>query len=275
MANLRVVYDNAADRATITASTTAGSLAATNLKTELKSEVWRSTGTTATLTATWAAAETVGMMALVFANLTPTATVQVKGYTETADAVAVFDTGAVLACPAVAGLMAMGTVPQGVNGYAYGGSAYGVCWFTAYPIKKLTVLITDTSNTAGYVEVSRLVTGNYWSPVNNAEVGAELSVIDTSKQERTDAGDLRTDRGTQSKALSVDFAVMTASDRNYMWSILRGNGLFRPVFFSLSPQATDAGEEQLHQIYGKVARQSAIRYQLVNQFSSKLEIEEV
>lgn len=56
MANLRIIYDNAADRATLTASTTAGALAATNLQRDEKAAIWRSTDTTATLTATWATA---------------------------------------------------------------------------------------------------------------------------------------------------------------------------------------------------------------------------
>ena len=64
MANIRFIHDNAADRATLAASTTAGSLAATNLQRNEKAAIWRSTGTTATIAATWAIAEPVDSVVL-------------------------------------------------------------------------------------------------------------------------------------------------------------------------------------------------------------------
>ncbi len=80
MPNLRILYDNAADRATITASTTAGSLAASNLKIDKKSKVWRGAAATTTgrLTATWTTPESLGLMAIPFCNLSATATVQIR-----------------------------------------------------------------------------------------------------------------------------------------------------------------------------------------------------
>ena len=48
--NVRIIYDNAADRATITASSTAGVLVASNMQDDRKSVVWRSTSTSATIT---------------------------------------------------------------------------------------------------------------------------------------------------------------------------------------------------------------------------------
>jgi len=77
------------------------------------------------------------------------------------------------------------------------------------------------------------------------------------------------------KTISLDLNFMPASDRDALWKILRSNGLFKPVYFSLTPQATDKLEEQMFQVYGKLSRTSAIQYQFVNQYSSKLEIEEV
>lgn len=276
MANLRVVYDNAVDRATVSTSSTAGSLGANNMKSDFKSEVWRSTSKTAnTITLTWPAAEIVAMVALVFCNLTATATIQVHGYAEPGDSVALFDTGAVLACPSAFGGWEWGMLPLGVNGYTSGGATYGVCWFQARPVKKLVITVNDSDNTNNFIEVSRLVSGAYWTPENNAEVGAEVGISDSTTNERSDAGDLRSNRGMLAKTVAVDLNVMTAADRNALWGIFRGNGMYTPVFFSLCPEDSDPSEEQLYQVFGKVAKQTAIRYQFVNQFSSKLELEEI
>lgn len=166
-------------------------------------------------------------------------------------------------------------MPLGVNGYSYGGAAYGVVWFDAYSVRKLVVTLTDNDNTSGYIEVSRLIAGSYWTPENNAEHGVGIVVQDSSKNERSDAGDLFTARGTLSKVISIDLKYMTASDRNSLWNLVRGSGMHKPVYFSLVPEADDPSEEQIYQVFGKVSKQSAIQYQFVNQFSSKLDLEEI
>ena len=54
MSNLRLIYDNATDRATsISASTTSGALVAANLQNDFKGQVHRSTGTSVSYTLTW------------------------------------------------------------------------------------------------------------------------------------------------------------------------------------------------------------------------------
>ena len=278
MSNLRVVYDNAADRATLAASSTAGSLVVNNMLSDIKSEVWRSQGPTATVTVTWPdAGELIGMVALPFCSLSSGATVRVRAYETLAAALPVLDTGVVIAAAAPPfDVWGWGSEPLGVNAYAYGGGTYGVVWFnTIITAQKLVIDIDDTSNPLGYIECSRLVTGTYWEPVNNADFGVEIGVGDLSKHERSDAGDLRTDRGAIYKTMSMDLSIMPAQDRNAMWRILRGNGMSRPIYLSLVPQAQDAFEEQAFQIYGKLSRQSALRYQFVNQYSSQLEIEEI
>jgi len=78
MSNMRIVYDNAADRATVTASSTAGALVVANLLTDRKSDVWRATGPAASIYAAWPAAETIQAVALPFCNLSPTATMRVR-----------------------------------------------------------------------------------------------------------------------------------------------------------------------------------------------------
>jgi len=274
MPNLRVVYDNAVDRATLSATAGVGTLVAANLLTDIKSEVWRTATTSASITLTWANSEVIGLAALPFCSLSQTATIRVRGYTNTADATPAVDTGVVLACPVGVGAWDWGSTALGVNSYAYAGSAYATAWFAQTSVKKLVIDIVDTGST--YIEAARLVVGAYWSPLNNAEHGAvQITMADLSKHERSDAGDLRTDRGAMFKKISLDLSLMPAEDRNIIWNISRINGMSRPVFFSLTPQSTDAVEEQVFSLYGKLSQQGGIRYQFANQYNTSIEIEEI
>lgn len=276
MANLRIVYDNAANRASVTASSTAGSLVASNLLTDIKSEVWRSTTTSATITLTWTEGEFLSMVALPFCNLTSAATVRVRAYATASDTIPILDTGEVFAASAPEfESFEWGNALLGANAYAYGGGTYGVVWFEEVVAKKLVIDIADTLNPSGYIEAARLVTGEYWSPVNNADYGLSVNAVDNSRHERSDAGDLRVERGVMFKSLSLELQYMPASDRNAMWNILRGNGMYKPVFLSVCPQSEDEFEEQIFQIYGRLSRSGSMRYQFVNQFSTQLEIEEI
>lgn len=84
MPNLRLLFDNAIDRATLTASSTAGALVAANLQTDVKSDVWRATSTTARLTGIFNAAEAVQAIVLPMCNLSPTAMMRARVTSEAA-----------------------------------------------------------------------------------------------------------------------------------------------------------------------------------------------
>lgn len=264
MPNLRVVYNNAADKtATLVASTTAGSLAASNLQTDIKTEIWRSTSTTATLTATWGGSYNASCVSLPFSNLTPTATMRVQCYTLSGDSSAVLDTGNVLCCAANTGF-----VPT------FGGT-YATVWFAQTSVQKIVITITDTANTAGYVQAGRLVIGTYWTPDRDPESDSvKLTMQDDSKPFRSESGNLWTDRGPMYKKLSLDLQVMTQNDRNAIWRIVAGNGLTTSFFMSVMAQSSDAMEEQLHSVYGRLSTSSAIQYKYQHLSATSLQLEE-
>ncbi len=276
MNNLRIVYDNAVNRtSSLTASSTAGSLVAANLLTDIKSQTWRATGTSATLTATLAANETIACVALPFVNFTSGATIRVRGYA-TPSGTLLIDTGAVAACASVpAGLKGWGTRSLGANAFAYNGGAYAYAWFAPTVVQQLVIDLADSGNPAGYIEVSRLVVGNYWSPTYNADYGVTLTPADQSKQFRTDAGDLLTDLGTRSRSMKLNLSNMPATDRLAMTNLLTGNGLSAPVFFSLYPGSSDPALEQTFSIYAKLSAISSITANLPGVFVAPLELEEV
>ena len=282
MSNMRILYNNVADKATLTASSTAGSLGVAALLTDIKSDVWRATSGVAQITATWSLAQVVGVVVLPFCNLSGGATIRVRGYTLATDALPLLDTGYTQAATTIpldtTDTWSWGLDPLGVNAYTYGSGygsrTYAVSWVTVGAYEKLVIDIDDTYNPAGYVEVSRLVAGYYYEASINPQHGVDVGIADTSKHERSDAGDLITNRGTTHKTLSLNLSVMPVADRNIVWRLLR-NGVSKPFFLSLVPNATDAMEEQVFQIYGKLSRQGAIKYQFVNQYNTTLEVEEI
>ena len=275
MSNLKILYNNVADSATISASSTAGSLVASNLLTDIKSDVWRSTGTSATLTLTWSTSQLLSGFVLPFCNLTSTATFRIKLYTNTTDVSPVLDTGAVLACAsAPLGLWAWGAVPLGVNAYSYGGASYGVGWFTATSCKKITIDIVDTLNSSGYIEAARVVTGSVFTPENDAELNVDYWIDDRSVEARSGGGDLRMDIGTSSKGIKFNLANMNPADRLTIASILKGNGKYKPLYVSLFPNDTDTAKEQLYQIYGKLSGNLSIGHSNWNLFGCPVEIVE-
>lgn len=282
MPNLRIVSDNAVDRAaTLVASTTSGQLVAANLLSDRKSLVWRSTVPTATtLTATWADAETVACVALPHCNLSPASTIRVQLYDAAAGGTLLLDTNTLqpgaLACPAPARIPRGFTASAAASAYAYGGGAYARIWFAATAgVKRMVVTLVDAANLQGYIEAARLVAGRYWSPSENASYGASLSAMDLSTHYRTEAGDMMTDAGTRARSIDVQLDHMSAADRAQLFSIFLGGGMPAPLFFSLFPQSPDLALERDHMIYGKLSDMGAVTLPYMAAYSTRIPIEEI
>lgn len=280
--NLRILHDNAADRAVLAASSQAGTLGPANLQREGKSSVLRATGAAQTITATWQTAELVACVALVSTNLTSSAKMRVRGFAMPGDGVPVLDTGSIFPCPAAThGSYPWGVLPLGwnayrwggVNSWARGGGADAVAWFAPVRVRQLIIDIYAPQSPEGYVEVSRLVAGNYWSPEQNADYGAQLQLQDSSENYRTAAGELKSAMGVASDKLSVTLAHLTPMDRARLLRILRENGKGKAMLFSLFPENPDPLLEQDHMLYGKVSNIDAVATPYFETYSAPLQIE--
>lgn len=289
---MKLCYDNAADRSTLVASATASLLAASNLLNNIKSQVWRSSGTSATLTLTWPVPETVALVALAFTSLTAAATMRVRGYAD-GGMLALFDTGTQFA-PGVGGSVGTaqvidaqgksypgqrpagwGAAPLGVNSYSRAGGGYCVAYFGAQQVKSLVIDIDDPTNPLGYIEAGRIIAGDTWQPVHDAEIGSTIAAHDDSKHTRTDAGDLRTEIGPQYKGITLNLQYMPPGDRDTFWNILRRNGVSNPVFLSLMPSDQDQTGEAICQLFGKLTKTNALAIQYLGAYSTTLDMEEV
>jgi len=269
--NMRVIYNNLANAATITSSVTPiGVTTIANMQKDIKSLVCRTSGTTVTFTVTFASAVMIGAVVLPFCNLTSTALIGITlstGYTVTG----------VKACPWQGmGGLDYGTIPAGSNGYSYGRGTYARLWFTPTTCTSLTITITDVANTAGYLEFSRLIVGNYWMPKYNIEFGLSASVKDLTTQDRTEAGDLISNRGIRYNAMHFDLKWLTPTDRLQLTNILKGGGMFNASLISLFPDNSDDWtKEQLFMIYGKMTQLPDIVHPMYTMYTTTIDFEEI
>jgi hypothetical protein len=288
--NLRIISTNLFDTATLTVSSTAsGSTAVDNLKINKKGVVWRTATTTKAIILATISSDTIGGVILPYTNLTSIATMKIVGYTGSPSITGtvgaptitggsvVFDTGTVSCCPwTPAQPWGAESIPTGANTYAYGGGQCARVWIPENiqaAATKIAITIEDTSLT--YIEASRCIFGQYWSPTYNTSFGLGAGVKDTSSHARTIAGDLDTIRGTRSESITFDLKYLDSSDRDQLYRIIRGNGLPKPLFVSLFPDDADYGKEQIYQIYGKLSQLDSLIHPVFEIYSSSVTIESI
>jgi hypothetical protein len=273
--NLRIIYDNVIDSATLTATSAAAGLPVTNLQLEQKGFVWRATSTSATITAVWDTSKTLNSVVLPFCNLTASATINIKVYTNAADVTPALDVTASAGAYVTTDLWGGSAAPSGVNAYSFGGGSYARRWFSTVTGKKLEITISDSTNPSGYIEASRIVCGQYWAPVYNTSFGVTIGYIDNSIQSRTEAGNLVTSTNAMHRTLAFNLDFLTDADRVRLLSILRGNGIRKPLFVSVFPEDADIAKEQNYQIYGKMTNLNQINHPVYTIYASSLNLEEI
>lgn len=266
MANLRIVNDNAADRATLASNSIGSGFALSSLQNNRKSDFFRSGATSIYISANFAAAETVGMVSLPICNLTPTAQVRVRCYSDSLATTLINDSGTLTPVPApTQAFNNWVTAPAGGPGFAYGSGTYATVWLSAHVASVMAVRIdiTDTSNPQGFIDAARLVVGDYYEVLINPEFnGVEVKPVSASSTIRSDAGDLVTDVGVKSRAMSINLSLMSDSEKNAIINGVTKNWTDYPVFVSLYPGDADKLKERNHSIYGKLDQLSG--FKLVN-----------
>lgn len=224
MSNMRLIISNLADDAVATATTSAGVMLPANLQANEKSLVWRSTSTTATVTLTYAAAVTVDSVILGWVNFTAAAVVTIKLFTLAGDVVAVETLVISPDAAAYSNAVVIAGLANNVQGY-----------FTAsHSIEKITILIADAANAAGYVEMGRVVAGLKYEMVRNPGSGLELVFVDKSKISRAESTDIRLESGSKFRRMRCDFAYLDEADITKLLSVNKGE----LVYISILPEDT-------------------------------------
>lgn len=277
MPNLRIIYDNAADRAnSLTASSTSGQLVASNMLNENKGIVHRSTGTQVTYTMTWATPQAIGGVALPATNLSGTATIRIRLYSDTGCTAELADSGAgIYACPGQALELWDWQLPLNANAFAFGGASKQTVWFTDQigNVSGMKVELADTLNTAGYIDCARIVCGPYWEPKHNVQNGSlNIEIADLQTQERTDSGDLLANRSILHDKIRFDMSYLEETDRQQFLRIARLAGKSRNILVTVFPDNTNSVLAQDTTVYGKITN-FAQAQQFYGFYSMPLEIE--
>lgn len=272
MANLRLVPVNRADAATFSASSAV--LPAANLQTLTKTAVWRGAGTGATLTATFAGLTPLDSIGLMTSNLTAGAMWRARVFD---GAALLSDSGSVLACPPdPLGELDFGYAPLGVNGFSFGRSAHSVMWLpTRYVGTSVQIDIDDPDNPSGYVEASRLVIGERWSPSKNFSWGSQLTPVELAKSSRAEDGTLRSEAGAKFNQLRLSLDWMTAADRRVFYAIAREIGLSKDFLISVYPDSSDTRLDSDYTLLAKFVGKSSIAAPRYGNYSAPVEIEEI
>ncbi|MEO7494727.1 MAG: hypothetical protein ABIV04_07235 [Massilia sp.] len=272
---MRIISDNAADRASLAASSTMAGLAVDSLLTDSDTEVHRSNGTSVTYTIAFPISEMVGGVHLPWTNLSPTASIRVRGYSDAGASAKVIDTGVIFACPAPAIRLARWEPIDAASAYAYGGGAHARAWFSNTAARVLVVDIVDVDNLQGYVEAGRIVAGKWWEPEESADYDAPLGFGSMSKQSRSDAGRLVTQIGTKYRMQSIGLSHLATTDRKAVLDIVRANDIDVPLIFSLYPNSTDNALERDHQMYCKFVVPASLKTPGYERYATSLEMETV
>lgn len=263
MANFRLLMDDAVATASITASSTAGTLVAANLKNNEPELVWRATGTSATLTLTWASAVPVGAVVLGWSNLTDSGTVSAALYTNTGDASPVATASATAETPLRLGSFVFGEDPLGVTAADLVGILSNVqVWFpSAHSVRKVVITISNPDNTEN-IQVGRLMVGPYHETHLNPAYGMTLTFIDKSEVQRTESGSIRFEPKRAHRRLSVSMTLANALDSVVMMK-LGSYGRRMPVFVSVFPD----DEHEFHNTHAFIAHVPSELSHTVSSFS--------
>ncbi len=301
--SLRIISRNLIDASAVGASGSSSASAVysfANAFSDVRGTIWRSAtrtsgGVLANMRVTLPSSRTIAAVVLSFTNLTPAATIRVRGYTgtnptltgtvdtptiTTTGATLVFDTGFVLCCPYPT--QAQNTFdPTGFSTTTYGlDKVYARVYVPigSAACTSLTIEVSDSTNSVNYLECNRLiVTDSYWSPTYNTSYeGLGMTVNDTTTYQRSESGGIIPNNGIVYNSLNFNLSWLTGPDRAILADILRKNGKRRSLFISLFPENTgDYAAEQQYQLYGRLSNLSAISYPYLDIYGSSISIEEI
>jgi hypothetical protein len=265
--NLRIIHTNLADIATLTATSSVGDYVVGNVKKDGKSLVWRAASGVASINGTWQTPQSISSLILPYTNLITTAQIRFRLYSDTNNTLLIYDSN----------IKSDAIISHGntlTDDYAYGGGSCATIYFSK--INNCRSFTLDViSNTQNFVELSRIIIGDYWSPKYNTEFGISVELQDSSTEIRTDAGDLVTEVAPTNKLLSFSLNYMEKEDRDILFSIARNVGRYRSIYVSIFPEDDDKQKEYLHQVYGRLVQNVTITHPMYTIYSTSLSIQEV
>lgn len=269
MANLRIIYNNIADFATITASSTASGYSTDNLKNTQKTSVHRSIGNTVAYTLNWSTPQQLNAFALPATNLTNGATIRVQGYTGQTEDTLVFDTGAPLQACKGREISIYGKTSQpSYIDFGFGGATKTSVWLSqTVTVSRIVISLTNSYP----IDCARLVVGKYWESSRQVSRGIDLGFQDSSEITTTRSGNTYEDRKPIQETLNFDLEYINDADRQQVQKVMRSWGSSGLLYVCLFPDNTNPEITQTYSIYGRNTTNS-IQYQFYKLYGTSMSL---
>lgn len=285
MSNVTLGMMNFADEATLSSGSWMTTLPITNMKNRRLSKVARSSNALAASTKFDIAltkARAIRVLSLIGHNLSVSATVRIYA-DDAADFVTpIYDSGSINVWPT-------GTIPQelldweGDNFWLGTISQSAVAGYQAPFISLMTtsvtaqywrVVITDTTNPDGWVQIGRLYIADAWTPTVNMDYGTDLSFEDVSAFETSLTGEEFFEQRQKRRKFKFTLGSLSATEGwSYAMELERMAGTTGEVLAIADP--ADAVNAPRRNFLGRLVSLSGLANNKPNRMTKTFEIAEV
>ena len=241
MANIRFLFRNLVDTATVTASPAlVAGLPATNLQTQQRNRSARTTSTASQdFSFSWPTAQTIDTIAMRRHNLTAAAQLACPTYSDSAFTTLIA-ANAAANCFAYTGLDANDILTEDDFRLLKNSARYLT---SAANVQSMKATVTDAANPDGYFDISRMFIGKMFEMLYNPPYnGAPLTMDDAGVQRRMDDGSLVTDKRYKFRKLEINQTYCDSTQWAALLSALRYAGKDKDIFISVFPSVGDHTE---------------------------------
>lgn len=281
MSKMIISAINYVDSGTLTVDDEVGTLPGTYLQDRQLVRVWRNTQTTAQIDVDFGQGRIIDFMALVRHNISTTGTIRWRLSNVSNFATTVYDSGVVDAWPIVE---EFGTLPWGV--FSWGGylnptvaadytiSAFDVLDSTVQA-RYLRVDISDASNTDGYLEAGRLISGPAYRPSINYANGVEFEFVDESRVTKSRGGQTFIDEVERFRRIRFDLINLPENEifQNVFNQLDRLKGVAGDIL--IIPQPDKPSTWITQNIYGRITNTDPIINSALTYYGRRIEVEEM
>lgn len=143
-----------------------------------------------------------------------------------------------------------------------------------YEVRKITILLSDSSNQDGYIEYGRLFTSEVFQPEINADWGISFSHQIESEIDSAMDGTEYIDRKTSRRTANCSFSSLRTNEAFLkMFAMQRDQGIDREILFAQTP--IDNEEFYYRSFIGRVSQIDAISQPYLNKHSTTLNFIEI
>ena len=270
--NLRIIFDNISDTASLTATSEA--LPIDYVKRAGRSYTWRSTDVgEQTINGTFASPSYINSLAVLRHNISASGTVRIEFLLSGS---VVYDSGDVFPSELKPlGEWVVGVDPWGTSSLSLLPTQQFVIWLDNVILAdSYRITINDASNPDGYIQVGRIFAGEYYSPEINAEYGLQLEWQDFGENRRTESGSLRTINTGFARRVSFGLDILSPQEFSRLTLAVARTPKENDIYINIYPEQGGVLEAS-HAFLAK--RES--NYQTVNNqfdsFSNQLTFNEV